>query len=267
MDFIQRAIDKARQQRDGAAPLTDASANGPRAAQTQTRATAAEKIEYTQTRSLRPRADTLAKQRVIAGLDHDKRAEGYRQLRTQVLRKLRENNWHTLAVTSPNSHAGKTLTALNLAISLSMEVNQTVLLVDLDLRNPTVLEKLGITAEFGLIDYLEGKVELKDVLINPGYERLVILPTLPGTAHRSELLSSPQMSQLLSDLVSRYESRIIIFDLPAVLDDDDALVFAPCADAILMVVEDGVSKRGDIERSLQLLQSTPVIGTVLNKVR
>jgi protein-tyrosine kinase len=92
------------------------------------------------------------------------------------------------------------------------------------------------------------------------------LPSLPGS-YRSELLSSPQMAALLSDIVTRYESRLIIFDLPALLDDDDALVFAPYADATLLVVEDGVSKRSEIERSLQLLEGTRLLGTVLNKVR
>lgn len=259
MDFIQRAIDKARVQRGETAD--NIRVERPR------RPGATEKIEYTQTRSLRPRAEVLAGQRVIAGLDGDRRAESYRQLRTQVLHRLRENHWRTFAVTSPNSHAGKTLTALNLAISLSMEVNQTVLLVDLDLRNPTVLQKLGIEAQYGLLDYLDSKVELKDVLINPGFERLVILPHLPGADQRSELLTSPQMHTLLHDIVNRYESRIIIFDLPAVLDDDDALLFAPFADALLMVVEDGVSKRSDIERALRLLRDKPLLGTVLNKAR
>jgi capsular exopolysaccharide synthesis family protein len=263
MDFIQRAIDKARTERGDATPAPETSERPER----KRPAASAGRIEYTQTRSQKPRNDVLAGNRVIAGLDHDRRAESYRQLRTQVLHKLRDNGWHTLAVTSPNAHAGKSLTALNLAISLSMEVNQTVLLVDLDLRNPSLLDKLGLDAQHGLIDYLEGRAELKDVLINPGFERLVILPNLPGTAHRSELLTSPQMHALLDDIVSRYESRIIIFDLPAVLDDDDALLFAPHADALLMVVEDGVSKRSEIERALQLLKGKPLLGTVLNKAR
>jgi Mrp family chromosome partitioning ATPase len=264
MDFIQRAIDKARADR-GEAP--HAARQSHEHTERQRANAAGGRIEYTQTRSQKPRADVLAGNRVIAGFDHDRRAESYRQLRTQLLHKLRENNWHTLAVTSPNAHAGKTLTALNLAISLSMEVNQTVLLVELDLRNPSILDKLGLDAQYGLIDCLEGRVELKDALINPGFERLVILPNLRGTAHRSELLTSPQMHALLDDIVSRYESRIIIFDLPAVLEDDDALLFAPHADALLMVVEDGVSTRNEIERAQQLLRGKPLIGTVLNKAR
>ncbi len=260
MDFIQRAIDKAREQR-GDAPA------GVTRADPAKRPHGTNRIEYTQTRTQQPHREVLASQRVIAGLDGDHRAECYRQLRTQVLHRLRQNQWRTVAVTSPNSNAGKTLTALNLAISLSMEVNQTVMLVDLDLRNPTILQKLGIEAQYGLLDYLDGSVELKDVLINPGFERLVILPHVSGSNQRSELLTSPQMHTLLHDIVNRYESRIIIFDLPAVLDDDDALLFAPCADALLMVIEDGVSKRGDIERSLRLLREKPLLGMVLNKAR
>lgn len=261
MDFIQQAIDKAREQRQ----QPD---SAPAAEQRAVKAPAVEpqKIEYTQTRVVQLDADHLRRQRVIAGNYNDKRTESYRQLRTQILRKLRENNWRTLAITSPNSQAGKSLTALNLAISLSLEVNQTVMLVDLDLRNSSILQKLGVQSEYGLIDVLEGRAELTQTLINPGFDRLVVLPN-GARNHRSELLSSPQMGKLLSDIVNRYQDRLIIFDLPALLDDDDALVFAPYADALLLVVEDGVSKRGDLERCKQLLEGTQLLGTVLNKVR
>ncbi len=263
MDFIQRAIDKAREQRDRAE--TTAVAEPQR--QRPSPSTSNNKIEYTQTRTVRPNPQHLLNQLVVAGFDNDQRAEVYRQLRTQVLQKMRENRWRTLAVTSPNSHAGKSLTALNLAISMSKEVNQTVLLVDLDLRNPTVAEKLGLDVESDLIDCLEGRAELKDALVNPGFERLVVLPNARRSRHRSEMLSSPRMNMLLQDIVNRYESRLIIFDLPAVLDDDDAMTFAPYADALLMVVEDGVSRRSDVERALKLMQGTPLLGTILNKAR
>lgn len=260
MDFIQQAIDKAREQRQTSETPTEPAKTPPPKPGKQ-------KIEYTQTRVVELNREQLRRERIIAASDNDQRADSYRQLRTQILRKFRENNWHTLAITSPNSQAGKTLTALNLAISLSLEVNQTVMLVELDLRNPSILNKLGIESEYGLIDVVEGKAELSQALVNPGFERLVILPNQGSAKHRSELLSSPQMGALLHDIVHRYESRLIIFDLPALLDDDDALVFAPYADATLLVVEDCVSKRADIERSLQLLQGTRLLGTVLNKVR
>lgn len=261
MDFIQQAIDKAREQRqnpDSTPPQQNVAGGLP--------ASEAKKIEYTHTRRIELDPEYLRRQRIIAASENDKRTDSYRQLRTQILRKLRENNWRTLAITSPNSQAGKSLTALNLAISLSFEVNQTIMLVDLDLRNSSLTQKLGIQAEQGWIDVLEGRAELNQVLINPGFERLVILPN-GADNHRSELLSSPQMGKLLSDIVNRYQDRFIIFDLPALLDDDDALVFAPYADAILLVVEDGVSKRSEIERCKQLLEGTQLLGTVLNKVR
>ena len=262
MDFIQRAIDKARIQRDSiiAAPLGDAR---PRATP---RVAPVAAIEYTQTRVVQPDPRHLASELVIAGID-DERSEVYRQLRTQVLRKMREQGWRKLAISSPNSHAGKSLTALNLAISMSKEVNQTVLLIDLDLRNPTIARKLGIEVELDLIDYIEGRAELKDVLVNPGFERLVVLPNSHRATHRSELLSSPRMSAFMQEIVERYDSRLIIFDLPAVLDDDDMLMFAPFADALLMVIEEGVSQRADLERALNLMHGTPLLGTVLNKTR
>lgn len=262
MDFIQQAIDKAREQRQspdhGQSPQRSVDViptAGP------------QKFEYTHTRTVQLNPEHLRRERVIAAATDDRRTESYRQLRTQLLRKLRENNWRTLAITSPNSRAGKSLTALNLAISLSLEVNQTVMLVDLDLRNSSLLQKLGIDAEYTLIDVLEGRAEINQTLINPGFERLVLLPNRPAHNYRSELLSSPQMGKLLSDIVNRYQDRFIIFDLPALLDDDDALVFAPYADALLLVVEDGVSKRSEIERCKQLLEGTQLLGTVLNKVR
>lgn len=263
MDFIQQAIDKAREQRK-TGTVVDAIDTSRHHFKPNV---AAKKIEYTKTRVVQLNPNQLRRERIIAASENDKRADSYRQLRTQILRKFRENSWHTLAITSPNSQAGKTLTALNLAISLSLEVNQTVMLVELDLRNPSILNKLGVQSEYGLIDVVEGKVDLSQALVNPGFERLVILPNSGTIKRRSELLSSPQMGALLQDIVHRYESRLIIFDLPALLDDDDALVFAPYADATLLVVEDCVSKRSDIERSLQLLQGTRLLGTVLNKVR
>ena len=210
----------------------------------------------------------LKDRRIVAGFAHDKRSEPYRQLRGQILNKFRENNWQTLAITSPNSGGGRTLTAMNLAISLSLEVNQTVLLVDLDLRHPGVAECLGVgDVEYGIVDYVKGEQSLENILINPGFERLVLLPGTPQGAFTSEILSSPEMKSVKDELVARYPSRLIIFDLPAVLSHDDALVFAPGCDATLMVVEEGGTKKKEIERAYQLLEGCNIIGSVLNKVK
>jgi capsular exopolysaccharide synthesis family protein len=226
------------------------------------------RVKYSQTRSVNINAQTLKDLRIVAGFTHDKRSEPYRQLRGQILNKMRESNWRTLAITSPNSGAGRTVTAINLAISLSMEVNQTVLLVDMDLRQPSVAACLGIDdVEYGLVDYVNNEQPLENILIHPGFERLVLLPGTPQANASSEVLSSPEMKSVISELINRYPSRLIIFDLPAVLSHDDALVFSPTCDATLMVVEEGGTNKADLERSYQLLEGANIIGSVMNKVR
>ena len=265
MDYIQKAIDKARDERqrniDGAteskssqseqevAPIDDDVLS----------------INYTKTKQVELSDKVLSKNRVIAGFDHDKRSEPYRQLRTQVLQKLRANSWKTLAVTSPNDGAGKSVTAVNLAIALSKEVNQTVLLIDLDFRNPTVHKLLGIEPSGGLIDHLKGEKDLSELMLNPNMERLVLLPGKQDKSYTSEILSTPKMYALLKDVTTRYESRIIIFDIPSLLVNDDALIFTPYVDAALLVIEEGVTTPDQLEESMKILEGTNFLGAVLNK--
>lgn len=226
------------------------------------------RIQYSKTRTVQLDENELKERRIIAGFAHDRRSEPYSQLRGQILKKFRENKWQTLAITSPSAGAGRTLTAMNLAISLSLEVNQTVLLVDLDLRNPGVAKCLGVDdIEYGIVDYVRKEQALEDILIHPGFERLVLLPGTPQGAFTSEILSSPEMKTVQRELVNRYPGRLIIFDLPPVLDYDDALSFAPGCDATLMVLEEGGSKKQDIERAYQLLDGCNIVGSVLNKVK
>lgn len=267
MDYIQQAIEKARDERkqNGEDKPSASAKPHPQRARGVVVDEGVPEINYTTTRQVTLNDQVLKSQRIIAGFNHDRRAEVYRQLRTQVLQKLRANNWKTLAITSPRQSAGKTVTAVNLAISLSKEVNQTVLLVDLDLGDPSVDRVLGIEAEGGIIDQLNGEKTIPDLLVNPGLERLVVLPSKKDTHYSSEVLSTPKMQALLKDLTSRYESRIIIFDIPSLLVNDDALIFTPYVDAALLVVEDGVTTSEDVEQCMQMLEGVELLGTVLNK--
>ena len=286
MERIQEAIDKARRERQGnigstqgsevepvADSLSSDKVNENHAAEPVQKkstldANASIRVNYSQTRTVKLDDDELKDRRIVAGFAHDKRSEPYRQLRGQILNKFRQNNWQTLAITSPNSGGGRTLTAMNLAISLSLEVNQTVLLVDLDLRQPGVASCLGVDdVEYGIVDYINGTQSLENILIHPGFERLVLLPGTPQGAFTSEILSSPEMKTVKDELVARYPGRLIIFDLPAVLSHDDAIVFAPGCDATLMVIEEGGTKKKEIERAYQLLDGCNIIGSVLNKVK
>ena len=286
MERIQEAIEKARRERQGNIGSAQGSEEEPKAESLSSNkaienpvtepvqrkpssdASASIRVNYSQTRTVKLDDDELKDRRIVAGFAHDKRSEPYRQLRGQILNKFRQNNWQTLAITSPNGGGGRTLTAMNLAISLSLEVNQTVLLVDLDLRQPGVASCLGVDdVEYGIVDYINGTQKLESILIHPGFERLVLLPGTPQGAFTSEILSSPEMKAVKDELVARYPGRLIIFDLPAVLSHDDALVFAPGCDATLMVIEEGGTKKAELERAYQLLDGCNIIGSVLNKVK
>ena len=222
-------------------------------------------LVYTETRVQELDQTHLEAHRVIAGLHEDERVEAYRQLRTQVLQEFDRHNWVSLAITSPHQDAGKTLTAVNLALSLSREVAHTVLLVDLDLAKPDVHRTLGVDVDLGVIDILEGRASVAEVLFNPSMPRIVVCPGRPLGKPASEMLSSPQMTELFLDMTTRYESRIVVFDLPPLLRNDDALKITPYADATLLVVEDGRTTPEDVTRCVDLLENANMIGTVLNK--
>jgi protein-tyrosine kinase len=224
-----------------------------------------DKIEYSQTRHINVPQNVLSENRLIAGNRSDPRAISFRMLRTQVLQAMRENNWTSLGITGPTSGIGKSLIATNLAISISHEVNQTVLLVDVDLRNPTIHKYFNFEPKYGLLDYLMGEADLTDLFVNPAFKRLVLLPGRGSSNSSSELLSSPRMTNLIKDLMAKYQSRIVIFDLPPLLNIDDAMVFLPHVDSALLVVENGNNTQSEVEHSLGLLEGTNLIGTVLNK--
>jgi len=224
-----------------------------------------ETIKYDQTTTIISSPDELAERRVVAGLKSDSRSTPFRMLRSQVLHQLRENNWNSLAINAATQGAGKSLVAANLAVSISLEVNQTVLLVDLDLRRPSIHKYFGFEPEYGLLDYLVRDVPLTDILVNPNIERLVLLPGKGTTVEASELISAPKMMQLVQELKNRYESRIVIYDLPPLLSVDDAWGFLPQVDSSLLVVENGKNTEDEIQKAMHILEGSNFIGAVLNK--
>lgn len=222
-------------------------------------------ITFTETRTLRLSPEIIDQKRLVAIAEEGTMADAYRILRTRVLQRMRGNGWHSIAVTSMTEHNGKTLTAVNLAISMAKEVNHTVLLVDLDLRRPNVGRCFLNEPVPGLSDHLLRGVPLSDILFNPGIDRLVVLPGNEPLANSSEMLSSPAMTRLVHDLKTRYESRFIVFDMPTLMATDDVLAFLPQTDGVLLVVEEGRTLRQELARAPELLQGTNLIGTVLNK--
>lgn len=264
MDRIQKALDKAKARHLDPASQPAAQANN-KAVIVEPTINKIDNISYAKTAVKKVPREYLEDNRIVAGFYNNPQSAVFRMLRTQVLQKMRSKKFRSLAVTSPTAGEGKSLVASNLAIAIAMELNQTVLLVDMDLKNPTIAKYFDLTVKSGLKDYLEGDIALEDVLINPGIKRLVILPGSNRAEDSAELLSSPKMASLVTDIKSHYDSRVIIFDVPPILQTDDVVLSASYFDSTLLVLEDGKNREEDINKTLQLLEGSHLIGTVLNK--
>jgi len=132
----------------------------------------------------------LKKNKVLTAIEDESIIDTYRLLRTRIQTRMRQNNWKTIGITSAGKNDGKTLTAVNLGISIAMKQNVTVVVVDADLRNPSIHEVLGFKPQVGIGDYLTSNMSIDDVLVNPGIDRLAIIPGNNRTQASSELLSS-----------------------------------------------------------------------------
>nr|MDA8387532.1 polysaccharide biosynthesis tyrosine autokinase [Nitrospiraceae bacterium] len=173
---------------------------------------------------------------------------------------------NTIMITSSQIGEGKTLTAVNLAAAIAGEIDHTVLLVDADLRNPTVHKYLGMEPGGGLSDYLKGGVKLGDVLIKTGIGKLVVLPAGNPPDNPSELLSSDRMKALVKELKDRYKDRYIIFDSSPLLVTADPISLAGYMDGVLLVVQSARTTPKAARKALSLLKGCRVLGSVFNNV-
>jgi Mrp family chromosome partitioning ATPase len=193
----------------------------------------------------------------------------YRMLRTRLMKVMRSNNWRILGVSSIGQNEGKTFTSINLAISIAAEIGQEAILVDLDLRRPSVYQSMGISADdfVSIREYLENdQRDLSDLLICPNIERLgCILSSVPLN-RSSDVLASPRGIQLFSELRDRIDPKtVVIVDLPPLMAADDALAVAPMMDALLLVVAEGEAERSDLVDVRHLVDEFNFVGCVLNK--
>jgi Mrp family chromosome partitioning ATPase len=263
MDRIRKALDLAREAR--AEPLNDA-VEPAKPSQPRAITQLPTEFRYTTTRSFTPPAALLESNRIIPASSSNSAASAFRMLRTQVLQRMQEHRWRSLAVLSPSSENGKTTTAINLAISIANDHRHTVLLVEFDFKRPSIADKLGIVPEMGSDDILRRRAGVEECLYHPdGFDRLVILPARAPMEHSSEALAGTRCRELVTELLQRYPDRILLFDLPPVLEADDALAFTPLVECALVVVAEGSTRRDDLLRCMELLRKTPIVGTVLNR--
>ncbi|RWU21395.1 protein tyrosine kinase [Pseudomonas alkylphenolica] len=259
MDRITPAVGKNVHQ------VTPGSAEAPLVAPSVEPTEALGQFDYVRTRVVPLRAEHLERHRIVAYNKNSNMSWAFDLLRTQVLQTMEENGWRTLAITSPTPEAGKTVLAINLAMSIAHHTTKTALLVDFDLRRPRVGSSLGLPMDKSLNELLANKAGLEEVLVNPTLPRFVVLPTREPIALSTEMLSSPKVNNLISDLRERYDSRICIFDLPPLLSSDDAITVLPKFDCVLLVVANGVNSKKEIEDCLYHLATANLIGSVLNK--
>ncbi len=212
-------------------------------------------------------SSSLRKNCVLHGGEMESATMAYNMLRTQIYKQIVKNGWSTLAVTSSNKSEGKSLTAINLAFSLSRSVQQTVVLIDMDLRRPSMHKKLNIAPKYGMSDYFSGDVPLSSIMFSPTHSELVVLPGRASLENASELLASHKTQNLFAELKRMFPSRIVVLDLPPVLLVDDVMVMSDHIDCSLLVVSEGKSKKEELVQTVDLLQGGNIIGTVLNNSR
>jgi protein-tyrosine kinase len=209
---------------------------------------------------------TLKANRILSPVSSGGYLKAFRLLRTQVVQDLRVSQSRVLGVTSTQYGAGKTVTATNLAISIARQRNDAVFLVDLDLRRPRIADYLGMPKSFdGLVEYLLGDGPLNHHLWDVGIAGLTVLPTRGSAENSSELLTSLRMADAFAALRASSESAIIVLNLPPVLTGDDVLAVSPQIDSFLVVAASGDTKKQDLQRTLDLIDKSKPVSTVLTK--
>ncbi len=194
-------------------------------------------------------------------------SEEYRNLKSMVVRLTRQEEFkNTLMVTSTFSCEGKSVTSLNLAITLAQEYDHTVLLVDADLRNPFLHRYLNLNPEIGLSDCLINGHDIGRALIRTGIGKLTFLPAGRNVTDPAEILSSRKMKELISEMKHRYPDRYIIIDTPPVLQFAETRSISTAVDSTLFIVKEGKVPLHNIKDALDILKDCNILGIVYNDV-
>lgn len=202
---------------------------------------------------------------VTARDDNSPAAEQYRKLKSAIVKLAQLGKFDkSLMVTSAIGGEGKTLTSLNLAITLAQEFDHTVLLVEADIRRPTVMKYLGMEASVGLTDCVLDGLDVGEVLVKTGIGKLSILPAGRPVPNPVELFSSNRTQQLLAELKNRYNDRFVIVDTTPILPFAEPQFIANAVGGVLFVVREGYSPLDKVNRALALLKNHNLLGVVCN---
>jgi non-specific protein-tyrosine kinase len=231
-------------------------------------------IDYSRTKIEKVEPSIYKRNKILAHFQDSAIADHIKIIRNQILNSLKKIGGNSLLVTSANPSEGKTFTSINLGVSIAQELERTVLLIDADLRIPANSHRdfakdffeVGINQ--GLSDYLLGHAEIPDILINPGIQKLTILPGGKPSPNAAELLGSARMESLVTEIKNRYRGdRIVIFDSSSLIGTAEPLALSRFVDGILLVVQAERTQPKELKRVKELLKDQPILGTILNKYR
>lgn len=201
-------------------------------------------------------------------------AEDFRIIKRPLLRQARASgaeairHGNLIVVTSAMPGEGKTYCAVNLAMSIAMEMDITVLLVDADVARPSVLKVLGLPPEPGLMDVLlDPQLAMGDVILKTNVANLRILPAGRSNKHATELLASRAMSRLLAEIASRYSDRIVVFDSPPLLITSEAHALVGQMGQVVMVVEAETTTQHAVKEALRQIEACEHIHLIYNKTK
>ncbi len=193
--------------------------------------------------------------------------EEYRNLRACVLGKLDKKNCNLIAVSSSTMDEGKSLTVANLAITISQGVHESVLIIDCDMRKPTINKLFKVESSPGLSEYLSGKADIQSLFKRTEFNKISVIPSGKPVLLSSELLSSNKMKELIQDVKNRYEKRYIIFDMPPILPLSDILNISNKIDGTLLVVNAANTSKVVIKKALDKYKEGNIIGVVFNNYK
>ena len=265
MSRIDNAIEKATKQRQAAAPRTEESSVEIPAEEAQT-------IPEVKSEHITPAPDAPLELNnpflVTAHDDTGPASEQYRKLKSSLVKLSQLDRFDkSLMVTSATGGEGKTLTSLNLAISLAQEFDHTVLLVEADIRCPSVMKYLGLEASIGLTDCVLDGIDVGEALVKTGIGKLTILPAGRSVPNPVELFSSNRMQELLSEIKNRYPDRYVIVDTTPILPFAEPQYIANAVGGVLFVVREGYTSTDKMNKGLAMLKNHNLLGVVCNAVR
>jgi protein-tyrosine kinase len=269
MEKLQKALQKARDQRAGA-PVHGTVHSGrtmPQGA-VEDAVAAPQPVDelWTQLRSFEPTAANLERGRIVSA-EANKLGTHFDILRTKVMLMMRKNGWKRLAITSPTMGCGKSTTACNLVVGGARNQDFRMILVELDLRRPSIAKTLGIPDGPDVTELLSGKVGFAEQALRYR-DNIALAVAQRASADPTSILLSRTTHEVLNDIEARYEPDVMIFDLPPILVSDDTQAVLKDVDCALLVARAGSTTVTQIDSSeREIAEQTNMLGVVLNQCR